>query len=420
MDLTQTFRSMKIYNYRLWAIGAFVSNIGTWMQRVGQDWVVLTDLTHNNATAVGIVMALQFGPQVFLMAVTGYAADYFDKRKLLIVTQSLMGVLALGLGLLTITGLVQLWHVYGFALALGIVAAFDAPARQSFVSDVVDEDNVQNAVALNAASFNSARMIGPAVAGVMILAVGSGWVFILNAISFVAMLIALALLRTSELRSSQRKGSKPGSFVDGFRYVWKRPDLVTVLTMLFIIGTFGLNFPIYISTMAVSVFHAGSGEYGFLTSFMAVGSVVGALLAAAREKARIEILLTGAAIFGIGCALAATMPNYWLFAITLTGIGIAAQTFTTSTNAYVQIATEPAMRGRVMAILIAMLMGGTFIGAPIVGWVADAFGARWSMGVGAAAGFAALGVGAYYHFVTRRNAGHPEPSEPASAKVSAD
>src|ERR1700733_10114869 len=262
----------------MWAGGALVSNIGTWMQRTAQDWLVLTGLTHHNATAVGVVMALQFGPQVLFLPFTGFAADHFDRRKLLIATQSAMGALALGLGILTVTGLVQLWQVYVFAFLLGCVTAFDAPARQTFVSDLVGEADLSNAVALNSTSFNAARMIGPAVAGLLIASVGTGWVFLINAASFVAVLGSLRLLRVGELHLKGRALRTRGSFAEGFRYVWNRPDLKVVLLMLFLIGTFGLNFPIFISTMSVSVFHAGANQYGFLTSTMAIGSVAGALV----------------------------------------------------------------------------------------------------------------------------------------------
>jgi MFS family permease len=194
-----TFRSLESFNYRVWAAGALVSNVGTWMQRIAQDWLVLTQLTHQNATAVGVVMALQLGPQVLFLPFTGFAADHFDRRKLLIATQSAMGALALGLGILIVAGLVQLWQVYVFAFLLGSVTAFDVPARQTFVSDLVGEEHLSNAVALNSTSFNAARMIGPAIAGFLIAMVGSGWVFLINAASFVAVLGSLALLRVGEL-----------------------------------------------------------------------------------------------------------------------------------------------------------------------------------------------------------------------------
>jgi MFS family permease len=391
-----TFRSLRTFNYRVWASGAIVSNVGTWMQRTAQDWLVLTELTHHNATSVGIVMSLQFGPQMLLLPLTGYAADHFDRRKLLFFTQAAMGTLALCLGLLTVTGLVQLWQVYVFAGLLGCVTAFDSPARQTFVSDLVGEADLSNAVALNSTSFNAARMIGPAVAGLLIASVGTGWVFLINALSFVAVLGSLRTLRLSELNLKLRATRSRGSFVEGFKYVWTRPDLKAALLMLFLIGTFGLNFPIFISTMSVTAFHAGASQYGVLSSTMAIGSVTGALLAARRARPRMAILLGAAAVFGVSCTVAALMPNYVLFGLALVVVGAATQTFNTSTNSLVQISTEPAMRGRVIAILLAISLGCTPLGAPVVGWVADRFGPRWALGVGAASGFAAAVVGLMY------------------------
>jgi MFS family permease len=393
---TGTFRSLANFNYRIWAGGAILSNVGTWMQRTAQDWLVLTQLTHRNATAVGIVMACQFGPQLLMFPFSGFAADHFDRRKLLLATQAAMGTLALGLGTLTLTGLVQLWHVYVFAFVQGCVAAFDSTARQTFVSELVGEADLSNAVGLNSTSFNIARMIGPAVAGALIALVGTGWIFLINAVSFLAVLCSLCLLRVAELHRKVRPPRTRGSFVEGFRYVWKRPDLKAALLMLFLIGTFGLNFPIFISTMSVTVFHAGAGRYGLLTSIMAIGSVTGALLSARRARPHIGLLLGSAATFGTGCALAAIMPSYGLFGMALIVIGVSTQTFTTSTNSLVQLSTEPAMRGRVVAILLAIALGGTPLGAPVVGWVADRFGPRWALGVGAAAGISAVIVGICY------------------------
>lgn len=391
-----TFRSLAVRNYRLWAAGAIVSNIGTWMQRTAQDWLVLTSLTNNNATAVGIVLALQFGPQFFLLPVNGFAADYFDRRKLLIATQASMGLLALGLGLLTVFGAVKLWHVYIFALIFGCVTAFDTPARQTFVSELVTEKDISNAIALNSTSFNAARMIGPAVAGVMISIVGTGWVFLINAASFAAVLFSLWTMKKSELHLRDKVKFTRSGLADGFRYISSRPDLKTILLMFFLIGTFGLNFPIYISTMAVSVFHSGAHEFGLLTTIMAVGSVVGALLSASREKPRVSLIFVGAAVFGGGFILAAAMPTYLMFGLALAVIGISAQTFTTTALGAVQLLTEPHMRGRVLAILFAISWGGTIIGAPFVGRIADMFGARASLGVGAASGLLAAAVGLYY------------------------
>jgi MFS family permease len=389
------FRSLRSFNYRVWAAGAFVSNVGTWMQRTAQDWLVLTELTHHNASAVGMVMALQFAPQFLLLPWTGFAADHFNQRRLLIVTQAAMGGLALLLGFLTVAGIVQLWHVYVFAFLFGSAAAFDAPVRQTFAAELVGDADLPNAVALNSTSFNAARMIGPAISGLVIASVGTGWAFLINRVSFVAVLLSLSLLRSSTLHANERAQRAKGSFTEGVRYVWKRPDLKAILVMLFLIGTFGLNFPIFISTMAVSVFHADARGYGALSSIMAIGTVCGALIGAGRSRPQFGSLLVGAAVFGLGCALAGVAPSYWLFGAALVVIGVAALTFTNTTNSLMQLSTEPAMRGRVMALRIGIGLGGTPIGAPIVGWVADSFGPRWALGVGAASGVVAAGVAVY-------------------------
>jgi MFS family permease len=400
---TATFRSLRIFNYRLWAGGALISNVGTWMQRIAQDWLVLTELTHHSATAVGVVMGLQFGPQLLLLPWTGYAADRFDRRKLLMATQAAMGALALVLGLLVITGQVQLWHVDVLAFLSGCVNAVDGPARQTFVSDLVGDDDLSNAVALNSTSMNAAQMIGPAVAGVTIAAVGSGWAILINGASFGAVLASLFFLRMSELHPNARAGQARGNLAEGFRYVRSRPDIGAILWMLFLIGTFGLNFPIFISTMSVMIFHGGAGQYGFLTSVMAVGTLVGALLAAGRGKPRFGILPIAAAIFGIGFALAAIMPKAWLFGGALAIIGVSGMTFVNATSSLMQLSTPPVMRGRVMALRLAIGLGAVPIGAPIVGWVADDFGPRWALGVGAASGFAAAAVALRY-LVSRKHA----------------
>ena len=390
------FRSLRNYNYRVWAAGGLVSNVGTWMQRTAQDWLVLAELTHKNATALGIVMALQFGPHALMLPLSGFAADYFDRRKLLMATQAAMGLLALGLGILTISGTVCLWHVYLFAFLLGSVSAFDSAARQTFVGELVGEEDLSNAVGLNSTSFNAARMIGPAVAGLIIAAVGSGWLFVINAASFVAVLCSLFLLRVDQLHRSVTANRGRGGLADGFRYVWRRPDIKAILVMLFLIGAFGINFPIFISTMAVGVFHAGASQFGLLTSMMAIGSVSGALLSARRQKPGMSVIVAAAAIFGFGFCIAAAMPSYGLFGCALVIIGLSAQTFTTTANSTIQLSTEPEMRGRVIALFLAIAVGATPIGAPLVGWVADTFGPRWALGVGAASGFGAVIVAVRY------------------------
>ena len=390
------FRSLRNHNFRIWFLGGLVSNVGTWMQRIAQDWLVLTLLTRHSASAMGVVVALQFAPQLLFLPWTGYTADRFDLRKLLIATQAALGLLALGLGLVTVLGVVRLWQVDAFAFLLGCVTAFDAPARQVFVNELVGESQLANAVALNSTSFNAARMIGPAVAGLAIAAIGCGWVFLINAASFAAVLGSLLLLRVDQLHRDERASGKAGGISEGFRYVWQRADLMTVLVMLFLIGAFGLNFAIYISTMALTAFHGNASLYGLLTSAFAIGSVSGALYSAHRERPSMRLLGGSAAMFGVGCGLAALSPVTDLFAAALVLTGFSALIFITTTNSFMQLTSAPAMRGRVMALRIAVAMGGTPLGALIVGWVADHAGPRWAMGVGAASGAAACLVAARY------------------------
>jgi MFS family permease len=392
--LSKAFRALENFNFRLWTAGGLVSNIGTWMQRVAQDWIVLTQLTHHDATAVGIVTGLQFAPQLLLLPWSGLAADRFNQRKLLMLTQASMGVLATALGILTISGYVRLWHVYVFAFVFGAAAALDSPVRQTFVGELVGDEHLPNAVALNSASFFVAQMIGPAVAGLVIAKIGTGWAFLLNGLSFGAVLLSMYLLRVQELRTNARASRRSGGFIEGLRYVWARPDLRSILAMLFLIGTFGFNFPVFISTMAVNVFHTDARGFGLLSSIMAIGTMSAALLAAGRDKPKFGTLLLGTGVFGIGCALAAFSPGYWWFAAALAVIGVAALTFTIATNSMMQLSTKPAMRGRVMALRVGVGLGGTAIGAPIVGWVANHFGPRWSLGIGAISAFLAALVAA--------------------------
>jgi MFS family permease len=260
---------------------------------------------------------------------------------------------------------------------------------------MVGDEDLPNAVALNSTSFNAARMIGPAVAGLLIAYVGIGWAFILNGLSFAAVLLSMSFFRLSELQARARAHRDASGFLEGFRYVWKRPDLRAILVILFLVGTFGLNFPIFISTMAVNIFHSDARAFGLLSSIMAVGSLSGALFAAGRRKSGLASLSMGAGVFGLGCTLAALAPGYWWFAAALAVTGAAALTLTNGTNSIMQLSTEPSMRGRVMALRVGVALGGTPIGAPIVGWVANHFGPRWALAVGAAAGFAAALVAVY-------------------------
>ncbi|CAG9294952.1 Enterobactin exporter EntS [Celerinatantimonas diazotrophica] len=369
------------------------------MQRTAQDWLVLTQLTHHDAAAVGIVMACQFGPQLLLLPVSGFCADYFNRHKLMMVTQGILCVLALILGTLTVTGVITLWEVYLLAFLFGCTAAIDAPTRQTFVGELVGDSYLSNAISLNSTSFNAARMIGPAVAGLIIAAVGTGWAFIINAASFLAVLASLKLMRPALFFPLTRPLRTKGSLTAGFSYVCHRRDLRTILLMTFIIGTFGMNFPLYISTMAASVFHTGAKGYGFLSSCMAIGTISGAILCAIQEKPHMRNLLFSALLFGIGCTWAALAPSYGWFAVILIIVGLAALIFNNNNNSLMQLSTEQSMRGRVIAIRMAIMMGGTPLGAPIAGWVINHFGARWGLAIGAASGiFAALIAIGYFIF----------------------
>ncbi len=395
------FRSLSVPEYRLWAGGALVSNVGTWMQRTAQDWIVLTQLTHSDAFAVGVTTALQFGPQLFLSPVSGLLADRVPRRTILMVTQAVMGLLGLVLGLLVVSKTATLPEVYVFALLLGVTAAFDAPSRQSFVSDLVGPDRVSNAVALNSASFNLARLLGPAVSGLLTEVVGAGWVFLINAGSFAAVLIALKTIHPAVVRESGRPSKR--SFKDigeGFTTVVRRRDLLVVFGMVAVMGTFGLNFPIYASTMAL-LFGRGATGYGLLSSALAVGAVAGALLSARRPAPRFGLLIGASALFAGGLLVGSAAPDYLVLALALPFVGIASQTFMTTANGLVQLGVAGAVRGRVMALYLATVMGGTIVGGPVVGWVANGLGPREGLMVGAAAGIASAVVGAVWPFLPR-------------------
>jgi MFS family permease len=381
--LSPTFRSLSNRNYRLYASGAVVSNVGTWMQRVAQDWLVL-QLTNNSGTALGITTGLQFLPILLLSPYAGLIADRFPKRRLLQVTQLALAVPSLVLGLLAVTGVAQSWHVYLLAFVFGVGSAFDAPTRQSFVSEIVGPDDLTNAVGLNSASFNLARMVGPAVAGLLIAALGSGVpatgaVIIVNALSYGAVIASLQRMRDSELNRSKPAARTRGMIRDGVRYVWRRPDLMLILTIVFFAGTFGLNFQITSALMATEVFHKGAGEYGLLGTTLAVGSLSGALLAARRSRIRHRLVILAAVGFGLAEVVAGSMPSYLAFAVWTPVLGIASLTMITSANATFQMSVAPEMRGRVMALYMMIFMGGTPLGAPIVGWVGQTFGARWTL-----------------------------------------
>jgi MFS family permease len=381
--VSPTFSSLHIRNFRIYAAGGVVSNVGTWMQRVAQDWLVL-QLTAGSGIALGITTGLQFLPMLLFGMVGGVIADRYPKRRVLAAANAFMGMVALTLGVLVLSGAVAVWHVYVLAFLLGLGAAVENPTRQSFVVEMVGRDDLPNAVGLNSASFNAARIVGPSVAGFLIYAFGdqTGPVFLLNALSYGAVILALRALRERELHPSPRVPRARGQLREGLRYVGGRPDLQLVLLLVFFAGTFGLNFQMTTALMATEVFGKGSGEYGLLGSLMAVGSLTGALLAARRGRPRLRLLVLAALVFGVLVVVSGVMPTYWTFAASLVPVGMAALTLITAANATMQLGVEETMRGRVMALYMVVFFGGTPLGAPLAGAVAEAFGARWSLILG--------------------------------------
>ncbi len=395
------FRSLAGVNYRIWFAGALISNVGTWMQRTAQDWFVLTELTDNDAAAVGITMALQFGPALIIGPFAGVIVDRVSGRRLLAITQIAQAMLALILGLIIVLGVAELWMVYLLALGLGVATAIDAPARQTFVGELVSTADLPNAVSLNSASFNTARLIGPAVAGLLTVLVGAGWVILINVVTYGAMLIALRMLRSSELHLVKKQGRGRGQLRAGIQYVARRADLVVVFTMVFLAGTFGFNFAIFTATMARVEFDRGAADFGLLSSILAIGSVTGALLTARRGRPRLRVIVLAMLGFAASMVVAALMPTFELFALALIPIGYFALTMITSANAYVQTTTRASIRGRVMALYLTIFMGGTPIGAPTLGLVANELGPRWAMGVGAVAATIAAVVAVMWMRSTR-------------------
>lgn len=383
MLVTPTFRALSNRNFRLFATGQMVSNTGTWMQRVAQDWLVLS-LTHQSGVALGITTSLQFLPILFFTLWGGVLADRLPKRKVLVGTQALMGLQALTLGLLTVTGHAQVWHVYLLASVLGLAAALDTPVRQSFVSEMVGSRDLPNAVALGSATFNLGRVIGPAVAGLLITWIGTGPVFLVNAASFLAVIAGLLMMRTSELWPSARVPRGPGALREGLRYVRGRPDLLLVVVLAGAVGTFGFNFQISTALMATHTYHKGASAFGLLSTAFAIGSLMGALASARRagrtgNRPALRLVVALALGFGALEIVCGFAPTYASFFVLLIPTGLLAIAFATSANAFVQLGVSPTLRGRVMAIYMLAFMGGTPIGSPLLGWLAETAGARWSL-----------------------------------------
>jgi MFS family permease len=378
------FRALTEPNYRWYLAGAFVSNIGTWMQRVAQDWLVL-ELSGGSALALGITTGLQFLPMLLLSAYGGLLADRFNKQQILKLTQAWLAICAAALGLLAVTGVATTGYVYAIAFAFGLGTAFDNPTRQSFVSEVAGRDNLPNAIGLNSATFHAARIVGPALAGLVIAAVGSGWAILANAVSYLAFIGALLIMDSRQLRITPPTPRAKRQIREGLTYILSQPGMLLVISVVFFIGTFGLNFQMTSALMAQQEFHRTAQEYGILGTLMAIGSLAGALTAARRHTAPSgRLVVAMAVILGLMQIASGLAPSYVAYAATLPVLGLVTLLTLTAANASIQLGVDPMRRGRVMALYIMVLMGGTAIGSPIIGWVGYTMGPRWTLIVGGA------------------------------------
>ncbi|MGY1820557.1 MFS transporter [Geodermatophilus sp. SYSU D00079] len=393
---TGMFRSLHVRNYRIYASANLLSLTGTWMQRIGQDWLVL-QLSGDSGIALGLITALQFGPTLLLSMYGGVLADRYAKRRVLVVTQALMGLLALVLGLLVAADGIELWHVFVLAGALGAVSAIDAPVRQAFVSEMVGPELLTNAVSLNSTIFNGARLVGPSVAGLLIGAASGDTApaFFVNAASFAFTIGALLSMRPGELHPSPRVPRAKGQLREGLVYAWAHPDLRLAMGLAFVLGTFAFNYQVTIALMAREVFDLGAEAFGLLSTCFAVGSLSGALLSTRRStRPRQRFLVVSAAVFGLLTIACGLVPGYWAFAVLLVPTGAAGLVFSVANNSFVQLGVDPQMRGRVMALYFMCFMGGTPLGAPTIGWVSEHLGAPWGLIIGGAVAVLAGCVGA--------------------------
>jgi len=384
--VSPTFRALRNHNYRLYLAGNLVSNVGTWMQRVAQDWLVLS-LPGTGGTQLGITTGLQFLPVLLLSPYAGVVADRFPKRIMLQLTQLGMALSSLALGVVAVSGHAEVWMVYALAFTFGVASAFDVPARQSFVSEMVGSEDLTNAVGLNSAVFNSARLLGPAAAGLLIGLLGggataSGWVILVNGVSYFAVILQLRRMDVRLLNSPVPRGREPGMLLEGVRYVRSQPKMLMILVLVFFAGTFGMNFQITSALMATQVFDKGAGEFGILGSALAIGSLSGALMAARRPHIRLRLLIFAATAFGVAEIVAGLLPSYLAFACFAPVIGFCTITLLNSCNATMQMSSDPVLRGRVMALYMTVVMGGTPLGAPVIGLIGEQFGARWTLIVG--------------------------------------
>ncbi|WP_198961455.1 MFS transporter [Pseudonocardia sp. MH-G8] len=380
---TRTFGALRVRNFRIYLSAHAVASTGTWMQNIALEWLVLE--LSGSPVAVGITMACQFLPMLLIGMYGGMIADRYPKRMILMVTQTVNGLLAASLAVLTISGNVRVEHVYGFALVVGLVFVVDNPTRQVFVNEVVSARYVRNAIALNAAVFQTTRLVGPAVAAVLISTVGTGWAFAANAVSYLAPLVGLMIIRTAELLPSPPLARAPGQLRSALRYVADRPHVAWTIVLVGVVGTFGLKFPVVLTAMASETFggttDGGAQLYGLFNVALAVGSIAGALFAGARTHTRLRTIVLAGAAFGVAQVAAALAPGLGTFLAALVAMGAVNLAFQAMANSSVQSWVDPEVRGRVMGLYMLAFVGGTPLGGPMIGWITGAFGARVGMAV---------------------------------------
>lgn len=394
---------MRYVNYRYWFVASLIASTGAWLQRVAQDWYVLTVLTDHDSGQVGIVTALQFLPIILFSASAGVLADRIPGRRLLQCTQAGVGLVSLVMGVVVLTGTGELWHQYILAFVSGTISAVDTPARQAFVGELVPPDKMANAVALNATAFHAARLIGPASAGLFIDWWGVGPVFLIDAGMFAAPIIALFLMRADRLYQRTLIPRARGQLREGIAYVRGRTDICIILVTIFVVSALGMNFQLTSALMATTVFGKSAGSFGVLSTFMALGSILGST-AVARRSPRLRAILMGAAFYGTAEILLGLSPSYWWFAVLAVPTGYGMLTMNTSANALMQTRTDPDKRGRIMALYSLVYLGATPIGSPIIGRIGALFGARWAILVGGIASLSiavACGVWAMIHWKAR-------------------
>ncbi|MBV8957889.1 MAG: MFS transporter [Actinobacteria bacterium] len=382
--LRRTFSALDSYNYRLLFVSELISHTGGWMQNMAEAWLVLT-LTHSGA-AVGATFAFRFAPVLLFGLWGGAIADRYDRRTVLLVTQAAAAVLAVALWLVVLLGVAQVWMVFALAFAVGLVTVVDQPAHHAFVEEMVGRDKLANAVALNSAVLNSARISGPAIAGLLIAATSVAWVFFVNAVSYVAVVIALAAMRRAELRPLRHEGARP-RVREGIAYAWSITEIRATIVLVGVVGTLVYNFPTFLTLMASETFHGGAGLAGLLMAVLGVGTVLGALAAAHRARQSSRTVLLAAAVLGASMLGIGALPSKALFFVALVPVGAIAVFFGATASAHMQMWSRPDYRGRVMAIYSLLTLGMTVVGGPLVGWISQHWSPRISMGFAGAATF---------------------------------